>query len=69
MKPELQPCPFCDMGLTASDGWPAALSVPAVALQPWSDKPAVRCDWCGAWGPYADTEKDAVRRWNERSKK
>lgn len=57
--PEPRECPFCG----ASDEW---LKCIESKLTDDDDDPArvVLCDYCGAEGPVAQNDGDAIRRWN-----
>jgi hypothetical protein len=35
-----------------------------VILVPWLNEYAVVCTWCGAMGPYHNTEEEAEEAWN-----
>lgn len=49
---ELKPCPFC--GEKEFDDYEI------------DGGPAIRCEYCGAIGPWADTYQGAKELWNER---
>lgn len=37
-----------------------------VILVPWLNEYAVVCTWCGAMGPYRNTEEGAIEAWEDR---
>jgi len=54
---DLKPCPFC--GKSEHED---------AQLQPFTPEHYVRCQNCGAYGPWADTIKGARELWNKRIK-
>lgn len=55
MKTILKACPFC--------GGTEDLKV---SYDIEDGKPAVRCNWCDAQGPIADSREKAIELWNKR---
>lgn len=59
----MKPCPFC-----AEDGQEyGSLEVEDLST-PERDEWAVRCQFCGAFGPPADNPEDARQAWDKRAR-
>jgi len=54
---KLKPCPWC--------GQKKGYKITQYAYGKGNDW-AIKCDKCGATGPYADSVKGAQRKWNKR---
>jgi Lar family restriction alleviation protein len=51
---KLKPCPFCGESEPDTTNKDGEI--------------AIRCEYCGAYGPWADNLADAIAAWNRRAK-